>query len=114
MATITDLSDDVSPVGEFKFDLFDREHLYSPEWLETWDDIPKNPNVYSGLKPLTWAAILEAMQTVHSIVEDVPSYRKSWVELMFNFWKVKSHSEIGDGAKSLWLIFGEEISLRQA
>ena len=86
----------------------------SPEWLETWDDILKNPNVYSGSKPLTWAAILEAMQTVHSIVEDVPSYRKPWVELVFNFWKVKSHSEIGDGAEVLWLIFGEEISLRQA
>ena len=86
----------------------------SPEWVETWDDILKNPNVFSGSKPLTWAAILEAMEVVHSIVKDVPSYRKPWVELLFNFWRVKSHSELGDGAEVLWLIFGEEISLRRA
>ena len=86
----------------------------SPEWVETWDDLLKNPNVFSGSKPLTWAAILEAIEAVHSIVKDVPSYRKPWVELVFKFWRTKSHSELGDGAEALWLIFGEEISLRQA
>jgi len=86
----------------------------SPEWAETWDEVLKNSNVFPGSKPLTWAAILEAMETVHSIVKDVPSYRKPWVELVFNFWRVKSHSELGDGAEVLWLILGEEISLRQA
>ena len=86
----------------------------SPEWMETWEDILKNPNIFSSSKPLAWAAILEAVETVHSIIKDVPSYRKPWVELMFNFWKVKAHSELGDGAEVLWLIFGEEIVLRQA
>ena len=86
----------------------------SPEWMETWDDILKNPNLFSGSKPLTWAAILEAIETVHSIIKDVPSYRRPWVELVFNFWRVKSHSELGDGAEALWLICGEEITLRQA
>jgi len=86
----------------------------SPEWVETWDEMLKNPNVFSGSKPLTWAAILEAMETVHSIVKDVPSYRKPWAELVFNCWRAKSHSELGDGAEVLWLILGEEISLRQA
>ena len=85
----------------------------SPEWVETWDEMLKNPNVFSGSKPLTWAAILEAMETVHSIVKDIPSYRKPWVELVFNCWRAKSHSELGDGAEVLWLILGEEISLRQ-
>lgn len=86
----------------------------SPEWMETWDDVLKNPNIFSSSKPLTWAAILEAVETVHSIIKDVPSYRKSWVELVFNFWRVKARSELGDGAEVLWLIFGEEITLRQA
>jgi hypothetical protein len=55
-----------------------------------------------------------SVETVHSIIKDVPSYRKPWVELMFNFWRVNAHSELGDGAEVLWLIFGEEIVLRQA
>ena len=82
--------------------------------METWEDILKNPNIFSSSKPLAWVAILEAVETVHSIIKDIPSYRKPWVELMFNFWKVKAHSELGDGAEVLWLIFGEEIVLRQA
>ena len=86
----------------------------SPEWMETWDDLLKNPNVFLGSKPLTWAAILEAIEIVHSIIKDVPSYRKPWVEVVFNFWRTKAHSELGDGAEVLWLIFGEEIVLRQA
>jgi len=86
----------------------------SPEWMETWDDMLKNPNIFSGSKALTWAAILEAIETVHSIIKDVPSYRKPWVELVFNFWKTKAYSELGDGAEVLWLIFGEEIVLRQS
>jgi len=86
----------------------------SPEWMETWDDLLRNPNIFSGSKPLTWAAILEAIETVHSIIKDVPSYRKPWVELVFNFWRAKAHSELGGGAEVLWLIFGEEIVLRQA
>ena len=86
----------------------------SPEWMETWDDMLKNPNIFSSSKPLTWAVILEAVETVHSIIKDVPSYRKPWVESMFRFWKLKAQSELGDGAEVLWLIFGEEIVLRQA
>ena len=86
----------------------------SPEWMETWDETLKNPNIFSSSRPSTWTAILEAVETVHSIIKDVPSYRKPWVELMFNFWKAKAHSELGDGAEVLWLIFGEEIVLRQA
>ena len=86
----------------------------SPEWMETWNDVLKNPNVFSGSKPLTWAAILEAIETVHSIVKDVPSCRKPWVELVFNFWRGKAHSELGDGAEVLWLILGEEITLRRS
>jgi tuberous sclerosis protein 2 len=86
----------------------------SPEWMDTWGEVLRNPNIFSGSKPLTWAAILEAVDTVHSIVKDVPSYRKPWVELVFNFWKVKAHSELGDGAEMLWAIFGEEIALRQS
>jgi len=94
-----------------------RRHGFSPtlpEWMETWEDVLKNPNIFSCSKPLTWTAILEAAETVHSIIKDVPSYRKPWVELMFGFWKVKAHSDLGDGAEVLWLIFGEEIVLRQA
>ena len=86
----------------------------SPEWMETWDNVLKNPNIFSGSRPLTWTTILEAIETVHSIIKDVPSYRKPWVELVFNFWRVKAYSELGDGAEVLWLIFGEEIALRQA
>ena len=86
----------------------------SPEWMETWDDVLKNPNIFSGSKPLTWAMILEAIETIHSIIKDIPSYRKPWMELVFKFWKVKAHSELGDGAEVLWLIFGEEIVLRQS
>ena len=86
----------------------------SPEWMETWDEVLKNPNVFSGRKPLTWTAVLDAMEAVHTIIQDVPSYRKPWVELVFNFWRVKAHSELGDGAEALWLIFGEEIVLRQS
>ena len=86
----------------------------SPEWKGTWDDVLKNPNVFSGSKPLTWARILEAIESIHSIVLDIPSYRKPWMELVFNFWKVKAHSELGDGAEVLWLIVGEEIILRQS
>ena len=86
----------------------------SPEWMETWDDVLKNPNIFSCSKPLTWAAILEAIEIVHSIIKDVPSYRKPWVELVFKFWRAKAHSELGDGAEVLWLVFGEEITLRQA
>lgn len=86
----------------------------SPEWMETWNDVLKNPNVFSVSKPLTWAAVLEAIETVHCIVKDVPSYRRPWVELMFSFWKVKAHSELGDGAEVLWLILGEEIVLRRS
>lgn len=86
----------------------------SPEWKETWGDILKNPNIFSGSRPLTWAAILEAIETTHSVVKDIPSYRKPWMVLVFNFWKVKAHSELGDGAEVLWLILGEEIILRQS
>ena len=86
----------------------------SPEWMETWEDMLKNPSIFSSSKPLTWTAIVEAVETVHSIIKDVPSYRKPWVELLFNFWKVKANSELGDGAEVLWFIFGEEIVLRQA
>ena len=86
----------------------------SPEWMETWGDVLKNPNVFLDSKPLTWAAILEAIDTVHSIVKDVPSYRKPWVELVFDFWRANAHSELGDGAEVLWLILGEEIALRRS
>ena len=86
----------------------------SPEWMETWDDILKNSNIFSSSKLLTWAAILGAVETVHSIIKDVPSYRKPWVELILRFWKAKAHSDLGDGAEVLWLVLGEEIVLRQA
>ena len=86
----------------------------SPEWTDTWDDILKNPNIFSGSKPLTWTAILEAIEITHSIVQDVTSYRKPWMELVFSFWKAKAHSDLGDGAEVLWLLLGEEIILRQS
>lgn len=86
----------------------------SPEWIETWDDVLKNPNIFLTSKPLTWAAILEAIETIHSIIKDIPPYRKPWVELVFNFWRVKAHSGLDDGADVLWLILGEEIILRQS
>jgi tuberous sclerosis protein 2 len=85
----------------------------SPEWMETWDDILKNPNIFSGSKPLTWAAILGAVETIHSIIKDVPSYRKPWVESVLRFWKAKARSDLGDGAEVLWLVLGEEVVLRQ-
>jgi len=93
-----------------------KRHGFSPtslEWMETWEDMLKNPSIFSSSKTLTWAAIVEAVETVHSIIKDVPSYRKPWVELVFSFWKAKANSEPGDGAEVLWLIFGEEIVLRQ-
>lgn len=86
----------------------------SPEWMETWDEVLGNSNIFSGSKPFTWAAILEAIETIHSIVKDIPSYRRPWMDLVFNFWKVKAPSELGDGAEVLWLILGEELILRQS
>jgi tuberous sclerosis 2 len=86
----------------------------SPEWTETWDEVLKNPNIFSGSRPLTWTAILEAIEATHSIIQDIPSYRKPWMELVFSFWKVKAHSDLGDGAEVLWLILGEEIILRRS
>ena len=82
--------------------------------METWDDILRNPNIFSGSKPLTWATILGAVETVRSIIKDVPSYRKPWVESVLRFWKAKSRSDLGDGAEVLWLVLGEEVVLRQA
>ena len=88
----------------------------SPAWLGNWEQLLLGcPSLLHRTRPLTRAAIINALDGVHSSVKDMPTYRKPLVNLVWECCQRlvadPDHDEY-DNSEVLWRILGDEIVLR--
>jgi tuberous sclerosis protein 2 len=95
--------------------MFERGDL-SPiahEWLANWSSILNLPEISTVARPLTRAALLDALQSVSTTVRDVPMHRQPLVDLVMDFC-VRQDYRKGerDGYEVVWNILADELVLR--
>ena len=95
--------------------MFERGDL-SPiahDWLANWSSILSLPEISSVARPLTRAALLDALQAVSATVRDVPMHRQPLVDLVMDFC-VRQDYRKGerDGYEVVWNILADELVLR--
>lgn len=95
--------------------MFERGDL-SPiahEWLANWSSILNLPEISSVTRPLTRAALLDALQAVSTTLRDVPMHRQPLVDLVMDFC-VRQDYRKGerDGYEVVWNILADELVLR--
>ena len=95
--------------------MFERGDL-SPiahDWLTSWSSILSLPEISSVARPLTRAALLDALQAVSATVRDVPMHRHPLVDLVMDFC-VRQDYRKGerDGYEVVWNILADELVLR--
>ncbi|KAH8993171.1 hypothetical protein EDB92DRAFT_1934600 [Lactarius akahatsu] len=95
--------------------MFERGDL-SPiahDWLTSWTSILSLPEISSVARPLTRAALLDALQAVSATVRDVPMHRHPLVDLVMDFC-VRQDYRKGerDGYEVVWNILADELVLR--
>ncbi|KAH9176208.1 hypothetical protein EDB89DRAFT_208463 [Lactarius sanguifluus] len=95
--------------------MFERGDL-SPiahDWLTSWTSILSLPEISSVTRPLTRAALLDALQAVSATVRDVPMHRHPLVDLVMDFC-VRQDYRKGerDGYEVVWNILADELVLR--
>ncbi|KAJ7171697.1 hypothetical protein C8R43DRAFT_874332 [Mycena crocata] len=86
----------------------------SPDWLEHWENLLKNPSLVSSQRPLTKKAVMIALESVHDNIRDMPSYRRPLASLVMAFCKRSTldtsiSSGDGDDCEVMWKILGEEV-----
>ncbi|KAJ7479981.1 hypothetical protein B0H11DRAFT_1863823 [Mycena galericulata] len=86
----------------------------SPDWLEHWENLFKNPSLVSAQRPLTKKAVMVALESVHDNIRDMPSYRRPLAQLVMAFCKRSTlegavSSEDGDDCEVMWKILGDEV-----
>ncbi|KAJ6573831.1 hypothetical protein DFH09DRAFT_1151202 [Mycena vulgaris] len=86
----------------------------SPDWLEHWENLLKNPSLVSAQRPLTKKAVMIALESVHDNIRDMPSYRRPLSNLVMEFCKRSTldgsiSSGDGDDCEVMWNILGEEV-----
>ncbi|EIW76707.1 hypothetical protein CONPUDRAFT_110361 [Coniophora puteana RWD-64-598 SS2] len=83
----------------------------SPKWLQQWQDILGNATFSSGTHPQTWAAIVQALQTVYDSLHEASEDRMRLAELVFNFCQKRYHEVPEDplDGRVLWRILGDEV-----
>ncbi|KAJ7139407.1 hypothetical protein C8R44DRAFT_693856 [Mycena epipterygia] len=86
----------------------------SPDWLEHWETLLKNPSLVSAQRPLTKKAVMIALESVHDNIRDMPSYRRPLARLVMEFCKrstlhASTSSGDGDDCEAMWNILGEEV-----
>ena len=95
--------------------MFERGDL-SPiahDWLTSWTSILSLQEISSVARPLTRAALLDALQAVSATVRDVPMHRHPLVDLVMDFC-VRQDYRKGerDGYEVVWNILADELVLR--
>lgn len=95
--------------------MFERGDL-SPiahDWLTNWSSILSLPEISSVARPLTRAALLDALQAVSATVRDVPMHRQPLVDRVMDFC-VRQDYRKGerDGYEVVWNILADELVLR--
>lgn len=85
----------------------------SHDWLTNWSSILSLPEISSVARPLTRAALLDALQAVSATVRDVPMHRQPLVDLVMDFC-VRQDYRKGerDGCEVVWNILADELVLR--
>ncbi|KAL0952291.1 hypothetical protein HGRIS_006581 [Hohenbuehelia grisea] len=100
-----------------------------PEWLANWDVLLDAPALcgvantrYEGdvfPRPLTRAAVMNALREVHSDLRDMPRFRRPLVESVLRFARVdfavcysNEDTDGGVGDDGAWQILADEVVLR--
>jgi len=95
--------------------MFERGDL-SPiahDWLANWSSILGLQEISSVARPLTRAALLEALQAVSATVRDVPMHRQPLADLVMDFCvRQDYHKGERDGYEVVWNILADELVLR--
>ncbi|KAJ7671924.1 hypothetical protein B0H17DRAFT_1084649 [Mycena rosella] len=86
----------------------------SPDWLEHWENLLKNPSLVSAQRPLTKKAVMIALEGVYDNIRDMPSYRRPLANLVMEFCTRSTldssiSSGDGDDCGVMWKILGEEV-----
>ncbi|KAJ6569706.1 hypothetical protein B0H10DRAFT_2238179 [Mycena sp. CBHHK59/15] len=85
----------------------------SPDWLENWEDLLRNPSLISAQRPLTKKAVMAALESVHDNIRDMPSYRRPLAALVMEFCKRSAlDGGNGDDCEVMWRVIGEEVVFR--
>lgn len=87
----------------------------SPDWLKSWEDILSNPTLFAPTRALTRLEIMKALRSVYDSLKDMPSYRKSLADLVFDFCRVQADNPQEDltfDSSVAWRILGDEVVLR--
>ncbi|KAK7064850.1 Rap-GAP domain-containing protein [Favolaschia claudopus] len=85
----------------------------SPDWLENWDIILKNPSLVSPQRPLTRKAVMVALEGVHDNIRDMPSYRKPLAQLVLEACQRSIDTDgAGDECEVMWKILSDEVVLQ--
>lgn len=93
-----------------------QQHLLnptSPSWLENWSLLLGTRCLYQTTRPSTRRAVMFAMESVFTLIKDMPTYRSRFMGLVFDFW-MRLVEERNDGCDDLnvWHMLGDEIVLR--
>ncbi|KAF7340229.1 Rap-GAP domain-containing protein [Mycena venus] len=82
----------------------------SPDWLEHWETLLKNPWLLSAQRPLTRRAVMVALEGVHDNIRDMPSYRRPLAQLVMEACRRSAETEGGgDDCEVMWKILGDEV-----
>ncbi|KAG2356908.1 hypothetical protein BDR07DRAFT_1421969 [Suillus spraguei] len=99
------------------FMMFEQHDLSpaSPDWLKSWEDILSNPTLFAPTRALTRLEIMKALRSVYDSLKDMPSYRKSLADLVFDFCRMQADNPQEDltfDSSVAWRILGDEVVLR--
>ncbi|THH07243.1 hypothetical protein EW145_g3510 [Phellinidium pouzarii] len=85
----------------------------SSDWLDNWAKLLGSRNIFVRARPLTRRAVMVSLQSVFSLIKDMPAYRRRLAGVIFDFWMrlVEEGNEGADGA-IVWRLLGDEIGLR--
>jgi tuberous sclerosis protein 2 len=81
----------------------------NPEWIANWRNLLNMSALHAPSRPLTRQAIFDQLESLYSVLLDLPEYRVHLGGLVFEFIKAQADRKNADIDDTAWRIFSDEV-----